>query len=256
MLRLWGYSLGLLVLASVRPSVARSLDAEDESDEGTTEVEFAAAEGDSSGYFGCGQQTRVRYVQAAVQIRHTGGKRNSPRGGMTVVLGGAVEGARERVVEAPKLEDDRELGTSWLEGRGGGHLRVGYRNRYFGLEGGGGAVWADSAMTLYPSAELSLGVRDHVWIFGGVGASQLTTQLAYAQPFLVVGARPAPWLRVQALWGLYVWGMRGTAEDRIDLVWHVRMSPRWALRGGLALGQLGVALPISREASLGFEYVP
>jgi|GEM_PF-2513307 len=229
--------------------------------EGSTQLEVAVAEGSGTGTFGCGQQARVRYVRAAVEVRHTEHSSRAPdEGGATVVLGGAVDGARVVAMETedpvvPEGTDPGavvEIGDSWFQGRFGGHLRVGYRHPLFGIEGGAGVVIAPGAAEtiVYPDAEFTLGPRDRIWGFVGVGAAQLTTQLSYAQPFVGLGVRPSPWLRMEGRWGRYVAGGLGPS-DRVDFTWWVPFSRRVAFRGGLAVGQFEGEQPVSHEISVG-----
>jgi hypothetical protein len=261
MLRGLGGLTAFVVLTALPVLPARA-EPEDHGD-GQNELEVAVAEGSGTGTFGCGQQSRVRYVRAAVQVRHTEASSEPDRGGATVLLGAAVDGSRVVALEDEVVLGDSDTeeppiqaGDAWFQGRFGGHLRLGYRHRLFGIEGGFGAVIAPGATVLiYPSAEFTLGPRDRFWGFVGVGASQLTTQLVYAQPYLGLGAQAAPWLRLEGRWGLYLGG-DSYAMDRVDLTWWVPCSKVVAFRGGLALGQLGDGQPVAHEASLGLMFTP
>jgi len=249
-------ALGLFVVLTALPAGGR---AEGE-EHGVTQVEFAAAEGSGSGTFGCAQQTRVRYVRAAVEVRHSEREATAPQGqGMTVVLGAAVDGTHSTIIEPPPEPplEGRALGESWLQGRVGGHMRLGYRHRFFGLEGGIAGVVVPSSSTyasFFPQGEVSLGLRDLLYFMGGVGASQLTMQLNFAYPYLGVGFRPARNLEVEALWGVYDAGL--SYVDRVDVIWRLRMSRKWAFRGGLAVGEFAEKASLSREASLGLQFTP
>lgn len=258
MLRWWGLVTAFLVFTALPVAAA-------DEEGGSTELEVAVAEGSGTGTFGCGQPARVRYVRAAVQVRHTEASADPERGGATVLLGTAVDVSRVVALEDEELLEGVEptdespavaAGDTWIRGRFGGHLRIGYRHRFFGIEGGAGVVIAPDAWTLiYPDAELTLGPRDRFWGFVGVGAAQVTTQLAFAQPYLGLGAQPAPWLRLEGRWGLYFGGGSDVA-DRVDVIWWVPCSKVMALRGGWALGQFGGQHPISHEASLGLAFTP
>lgn len=250
----------LFVVATALPGRSAGADADDE--EGVTQVEVAVAEGSGSGTFGCGQQTRVRYVRAAVQARHSERSQEDPRGqGVTVLVGATVEGGRETVVEPPEEDsDERPLGESWFDGRVGAQLRLGYRHRYFGVEGGGAFVVGTGqtpAALVFPNLEVSLGRRDLVYVLGGLGAAQLTTQLAYSAPYFGVGCLPVRGLEVEGFWAFQ--GEGWVPADRIDVIWRLRINERFKLRGGLAIGDLGGNSAVSmfaREASIGLVFQP
>ena len=252
MLRSAGGLIAFVVLAALP---ARHAQAEDD-DQGSTQVEFAAAQGSGSG-FGCGQQTRVHYVQAAVQVRHSERAIDDPRGrGVTLLAGAAVAGSRTTAITEPSYEDwGRPLGDSWGESRFGGHLRLGYWTRYFGVEGGGFVVFfpdASFAAVGLPEGEAWIGRRDLLYLLGGAGVSQLTTQLGYAEPYLGFGCVPTPGLELEALWSRQIGGP--AYGDRVDLIWRLRMSRHWAFRGGLALGEFIGQPSYSHEASIGLQF--
>jgi hypothetical protein len=266
MLRCAGGLATFITLTALPAMPARAAEA----DTATTEVEAAVAEGSGTGTFGCSGQSRVRYVRAAVQVRHSQHSSAEPeKGGATVLLGAAVEGARVVATELPTPidlpgEDHEnseageprvELGDAWLQGRVGGHLRIGYRHPLFGIELGAGVIIApgNGVAWVYPDAELTIGQRDFAWVFGGVGAAQLTTQLSYAQPYVGVGYCPTRFLRLEGRWGLYS-GLDLGPADRFDLTWWVPISQHVAFRGGLALGQFRGDQPVSHEASIGLQF--
>jgi len=252
MLRGMGCLAAFVVLTALP---VRQVQADDDST-ASTQIEFAAAEGSGSGTFGCGQQTRVRYVSAAVEVRHSERPPDAPEGqGMTLLAGAALQGRRETATERPTEDDGgRPLGMSWFEGRGGGHLRIGYRHRYFGVEAGGG-LWIDSGYaTVFPEFEASIGARNLIYVLGGVGAAQLTTQLTFAYPYLGLGCVPARGLELEARWGIHQEVFH--SADRVDVIWRLRMSEKWAFRGGLALGEFVGQPSLAREASIGFQFSP
>ena len=228
---------------------------------GTTDVEVAGYEGQTSGNFGgCGPSGRVRYGGLAAEVRHSERRPNAEEGmGLTGVVGAAVEYDRVTVRSAevdpnsPNVLRDTRFG-SFL---GGAHARVGYHFHHVGFEAGI-ALWSGfrspnvdslSALAL-PEAQVTLGPRDFIYAVGGVGVPQLSQTMRYGLPYAGLGFAFDSGARVETRLGIHRAGpdLFSTAAFRLDATWYVPLDPMWSLRAGLGIGE---GSDLEREANLG-----
>lgn len=234
----------------------------------TLEVEGVVAAGETSGWtgFGCAaQQSRVRYVTGAGEVRYSERARDDPEGaGFTAVAGTALELGRERVLQQPQDESGSAPAAYGGEGPStlwAAHARLGYYDSWFGAEGGAGVVlkWNeasayDSWVLPFPDVRVSVGPRKVFYGFVGIGNSQ-PSSMALAVAYGGLGWPASPWLRLEGRCALDVAHL--ATFVRGDLTAFVRAAPRWAVRVGM-----NSAAPLGRdpsppfEASLGFVFTP
>jgi len=279
MSRLWASVYGVLMLTALEsaatdsnpgsashprsPSRSR---AESSAERPPTEVEAVVAAGEASGaaHFGCSsQQTRVRYVVGAVEVRRSARPAMHPNGaGFTARAGAALEVTHEQVVgehlsgEATSLPGDGVTAT-WAA-----HARLGHYDRWIGAEGGIGIVhkWAeastrDSWVLPYPDVRVSVGPRDVFYGFVGLGNSQPSSMAV--GPYAGLSWSASPRLRLETR--LAIEAAHGSSQFRGDLVCFAQVAPRWWLRGGFGVGRETnqyVLGPPSGEANLGFVFAP
>lgn len=251
------FVLGCAVTAFVLPCLSARARAT-----GTTDVEVAGYEGQTSGNFGgCGPSGRVRYGGLAAEVRHSQRRPNAEEGmGWTGVVGAAVEYDHVTVRSAeadpdnPNVLRDARFG-SFL---GGAHARVGYHFHYVGFEAGL-ALWSGfrspnvdslSALAL-PEAQITLGPRDFIYAVGGVGVPQVSQTMRYGLPYAGLGFAFDSGARLEARLGVHRAGpdLFSTVVPRLDATWYVPLDPMWSLRAGLGIGS---SSEVEREANLGF----
>lgn len=278
MKRLWGSVVGVLVLASISPrhvvasegttdaqgTPAGGVGASPESTP-SPEVEIVVAAGEASGVtgFGChSTQTRVRYVAGAVEVRHARRPIGDPRGAGFTALGGGVVGVGEEIVlDEPPGSPGRTLDVGTV----GAHLRFGYHWRWVGVEGGVGVLaqaWhersfsGDKWILPYPDIRLSVGPRDRLHAFVGMGNSQ-PSSMGFGWPYGGVGYVPSSHLRLEGRFAIEL--MQATTQLRGDLTVFFRVAPHWSFRAGGGIGHSLDAYrvdPLAGEGNLGVVYAP
>ena len=119
-----------------------------------------------------------------------------------------------------------------------------------------GAARGDEWAFPYPDVRLSIGPREFVHFFVGVGNSQ-PSSMAVGWPYGGLGWAPSRALRLEGRFALET--VHATVQLRGDLTTFVRVSPHVSLRFGAGVGQSvdsTLSVPFSGEGNLGVVLIP
>jgi hypothetical protein len=225
------------------------------------EVESTAYGGESTGGWICGPAGTVKYGGAAANVRVAQREATAPPGrGFSALVGGAAEAQALTVASCSSAECERRptapdrlmLGT---------HGRVGWDNRYFGLDLGAGLYQAyrdesshSPTIAAYPELELRGGRGGDfaVWGVAGVG-SPLVTTIERPGVYSGVSLTLPSALGVDFRAGVYRRGpaILDSVGLRGDLVGRIPLTERIQLRLGAALAEPSVTDRIDGEGSIG-----
>ena len=252
-------SFGTLCLCSLALGRPARANAPAQERKAHTEVEGGLYYGQSSGFFGCGEQGRLRYAGGGVRAAHSMRDPKSKRG-MGAVVSGAV------TIERDHVRIDRSDGGFFSRSTDTSHrtheysmtslnLKGGYHFSYFGFELGLGAWVTHGATNLQvayvlPQSEITIGTRRVVYGLLGFGAPHLTMTRTFG-PYLGVGVALPRGADLRVYYSHYLTPQ--TVTDRnLEAMWYVPIRRDWDLRATYAVAFYG-KLP-DHQSSLGARF--
>ncbi len=203
-----------------------------------TDVEVVGLYGQSSGWFGCGEQGKLRYAGGGARIRHSMRAPHHERGmGAMVAASALVEADQVRVEEedfgsflSPQqrtVYKKRSFGMTSLD------LRGGYYFPYFGMEVGLGAWLTHRASNLQdvyvlPETEITIGALRRFFFIAGVGAPHLSMIRTWGG-YVGLGAGLPNGGEIRLYYSHFLTPQTQT-DRNLEALWYLPINHAWDFR--------------------------